>query len=37
MSPRERRLVHMTVAEMDGVRTESVGIGDERYVRILPE
>ena len=37
MSPRERRLVHMTVAEIEGVRTESVGTGDERYVRILPE
>ncbi len=37
MTPRERRLVHMTIAEMDGVRTESVGSGEERFVRILPE
>lgn len=37
MTPRERRLVHMTIAEMKGVRTESIGSGDERFVRILPE
>jgi spoIIIJ-associated protein len=37
MSPRERRLVHMVVSEIDGLTTESVGEGDERYVRIIPE
>ena len=36
MSPRERRLVHMTVSEIEGVSTESFGMGDERYVRIVP-
>ncbi|MCP4196289.1 MAG: KH domain-containing protein [Proteobacteria bacterium] len=37
MSPRERRLVHMVVSDIDGLMTESVGEGDERYVRIIPE
>ena len=36
MSPRERRLVHMTISEIDGVKTESIGEGDERFVRVLP-
>ena len=36
MSPRERRLVHMTISEIEGVSTESFGMGDERYVRIVP-
>jgi len=36
MAPRERRLVHMALAEMKGVETESFGSGDERYVRIVP-
>lgn len=36
MPPRERRLVHMTLADMEGIATESYGQGDERYVRILP-
>lgn len=35
MTPRERRLVHMTLADMTGVLTESVGQNDERYVRIV--
>jgi spoIIIJ-associated protein len=37
MSPRERRMVHMVVSEIDGLTTESVGEGDERYVRIIPK
>jgi spoIIIJ-associated protein len=37
MSPRERRLVHMAVSEIDGVTTESVGDGEDRFVRVLPE
>ncbi len=35
MTPRERRLVHMTLAEMPGITTESIGRDDDRYVRIL--
>jgi len=37
MSPRERRLVHMVVADFDGLTTESSGTGDDRYVRIIPK
>jgi spoIIIJ-associated protein len=36
MSPRERRLVHMVISKIDGVTTESVGFGDDRFVRLLP-
>jgi spoIIIJ-associated protein len=36
MSPRERRLVHLVVAEIDGVTSESHGRGDDRYVRLVP-
>ncbi len=36
MSPRERRLVHMVVADIEGLVTESHGRGDERFVRIKP-
>ena len=35
MTPRERRLVHMTLVDMDGVSTESYGQDDDRYVRIV--
>jgi spoIIIJ-associated protein len=35
MSPRERRLVHMSIVDMGGVTTESRGEDDERYVRII--
>ena len=37
MSPRERRLVHIALADEPGVRTESRGDGDRRYVQVLPE
>ena len=37
MSPRERRLVHMVVSEIDGLTTESVGEGEDRFVRIIPK
>jgi spoIIIJ-associated protein len=37
MSPRERRLVHLAVAGIEGIVTESHGDGDERYVRLLPK
>ena len=36
MSPRERRIVHLTLKGMPGVRTESIGVGDERQVVIHP-
>jgi predicted RNA-binding protein Jag len=36
MSPRERRIVHLTLKDMPGVRTESVGAGDERQIVIHP-
>jgi spoIIIJ-associated protein len=36
MSSRERRIVHLTLKEMPGVRTESVGTGEERQVVIHP-
>jgi spoIIIJ-associated protein len=36
MSSRERRIVHLTLKDMAGVRTESVGVGEERQVIIHP-
>ncbi len=36
MSPRERRIVHLALKDMPGVRTESAGTGDERQVVIYP-
>jgi spoIIIJ-associated protein len=36
MSSRERRIVHMALKDMNGVRTESVGVGEERQVVIHP-
>lgn len=37
MSSRERRIVHLALKEVPGVRTESVGVGEERQVVIHPE
>jgi spoIIIJ-associated protein len=37
MSPRERRIVHMALREVQGVRTESVGEEPQRRVQIIPE
>jgi spoIIIJ-associated protein len=37
MSSRERRIVHLALKEMPGVRTESVGMGEERQVVIHPD
>jgi spoIIIJ-associated protein len=36
MSSRERRIVHLALKDMNGVRTESVGVGEERQVVIHP-
>jgi spoIIIJ-associated protein len=36
MSSRERRIVHLALKETPGVRTESIGIGEERQVVIHP-
>lgn len=37
MSPRERRIVHIALREIKGVRTESVGEEPQRRVQILPD
>jgi spoIIIJ-associated protein len=36
MPSRERRIVHLALKDMPGVRTESVGMGEERQVVIHP-
>jgi spoIIIJ-associated protein len=36
MSPRDRRVVHMALRDVQGVRTESVGEEPERRVQIMP-
>src|ERR1051325_1990480 len=36
MSSRERRIVHLALTEIPGVRTESIGTGDKRQVVIHP-
>ncbi len=36
MSSRERRIVHLTLKDMTGVRTESVGTGEDRHIVIHP-
>jgi spoIIIJ-associated protein len=36
MSSRERRIVHLALKDMAGVRTESVGTGEERHIVIHP-
>jgi predicted RNA-binding protein Jag len=36
MSSRERRIVHLALKDMAGVRTESIGVGEERQVVIHP-
>jgi spoIIIJ-associated protein len=37
MSPRERRIVHMALRDVKGVRTESIGEEPQRRVQIIPE
>jgi spoIIIJ-associated protein len=36
MSSRERRIVHLALKGLHGIRTESVGVGEERQVVIHP-
>jgi spoIIIJ-associated protein len=36
MSSRERRIVHLALKDMPGVRTESAGSGEERHIVIHP-
>jgi len=36
MSPRDRRVVHLSLAKFPGVSTRSDGQGSERRVRIIP-
>src|SRR6266705_4540837 len=36
MSSRERRIVHLALKDVSGIRTESVGVGEERQVVIHP-
>jgi spoIIIJ-associated protein len=36
MSSRERRIVHLALKDMAGVRTESVGAGEDRHIVIHP-
>jgi spoIIIJ-associated protein len=36
MPSRERRIVHLALKDMPGIRTESVGVGEERQVVIHP-
>jgi spoIIIJ-associated protein len=36
MTSRERRIVHLALKEMPGIRTESVGVGEQRQVVIHP-
>jgi spoIIIJ-associated protein len=33
----ERRIIHMALAEHHGIRTESVGFGEDRKVSIIPK
>jgi len=37
MSSRERRIVHLALKDMAGVRTESAGAGDDRHIVIHPK
>ena len=37
MSPKDRRLIHLALANFPGVRTYSVGKGEDRRVVIAPE
>jgi predicted RNA-binding protein Jag len=36
MSPRERRIIHLTLRDRPNLRTASEGVGAERHVVIQP-
>lgn len=36
MSPKERRIVHLALAQIEGVRSQSQGEGDNRSITIYP-
>ncbi len=36
MVPRERRIIHLALAAIEGVRSESIGEGDNRSITIYP-
>jgi len=36
MSPRERRIIHLALAEIEGVESKSTGEGDDRNITIYP-
>lgn len=36
MAPRERRIVHLALKDLAGIRTSSEGVGEERQVVIMP-
>jgi spoIIIJ-associated protein len=36
MSSRERRIVHLALKDISGIRTESMGVGEDRQVVIHP-
>ncbi|TMC52214.1 MAG: KH domain-containing protein [Chloroflexi bacterium] len=37
MPPNERRIIHLTLRDHQGVTTQSIGIGDSRKVTIIPK
>lgn len=37
MTAHDRRIVHMTLADMEGVSTRSEGEGEDRHVLVVPE
>lgn len=37
MSPHDRRIVHMALADLDGVSTRSEGEGDDRHILVIPD
>jgi len=36
MNPRDRRVIHLALAKLEGVVTKSEGEGDDRRVQIIP-